>query len=217
MTAVLTCPQCNKKFKTREDAKGKRVKCPACAAVFVAEEVAIDVGGREPVAQAAPPMATAAPAPAAAVKPVDDDDEDGPPNPYTVGTLDIRARCPNCANLMESEDAVICLFCGYNTLTRVVGETKKVVAHTHIDRGAWLMPGIGCAAGIFLLVMFDITYVFGLGSWTRGIDKWYWNLLNSESLRLWMTIISLGVMWALGQFAFKRLLLEPTPPEIEID
>ena len=27
----------------------------------------------------------------------------------------------------------------------------------------------------------------------------------------------LGIIWGLGRFAFKRLIVEPTPPELEID
>jgi hypothetical protein len=237
MTAVITCPECDKKFKAPEDAKGKKIRCPACRKVFVVEELAIDQGGRAVAAKAAPakaapakaaaappkpvepPKPAPAPAAAAAAKPFDDDDDDANPGEikYGVGTLDIRARCPTCANLMESEDAVICLFCGYNTLTRVIGETKKVIAHSHVDRGAWLMPGIACVAVIFTLIGFQIAYIFGLFSLTRGSDRWYWNLLNSESLRLWTTIMMLGVIWGLLQFAQKRLLFEPTPPEIEKD
>ena len=202
MAAIIICPDCDKKIKGPDDVKGKKVRCPGCGATFVAENVTVSGGG-----QAAAKAAAKAPA---------GEDEDETSNPYGIGFIEIKARCPNCANAMESEVAVICLFCGYNTLTRKLGETKKVLAHTAVDRTKWLMPGIGCAAGILVVILLDITFVYGLGASTRGSDRWYWQLATSESIRLWTVLLSMAGVWALGQFAYKRLLLEPTPPEEEL-
>jgi DNA-directed RNA polymerase subunit RPC12/RpoP len=217
MTAIITCPECDKKFKGREDARGKKMRCPACSTVFVVEEVKIDEGARAPTAKAAATKAAAPPpmpAPPPPPKPFDDDEEEGS-NPYGVGHLDLSPRCPNCANEMESQDAIICLYCGYNTQTRTLGQTKKVIGHTHVDRLGWLMPGIACAAGIFVLAMLDVTFVFGLPAVTHGSAFWSW--FTNEPSKLWVTLIMLAAMWAMGRFAYKRLLLEPTPPEEELD
>ena len=57
-------------------------------------------------------------------RPTIDDEEDA--NPYGVTALDTAPRCPDCANEMESEDAIICLHCGYNSRTRVKIEARAV-------------------------------------------------------------------------------------------
>jgi hypothetical protein len=222
MTAIVSCPECDKKFKARDDVKGKKMRCPACAAVFIVEELKIDEGSRPPVpkpaakapAAAPAPAATAAPPPAPAPGPVFDDNEETD-NPYGVGHLDIRPRCPNCANEMENEDANICLFCGYNTLTRAMGVTKKVVAHTHTDRFAHLMPGIAAAVGMLVIILGNVAFVIGLPAATPGSAFWSW--FTNEAAKLWTTLMDLLFIWWLGQFAYKRLLLEPTPEEIEAD
>ena len=41
--------------------------------------------------------------------------------------LHLGFRCPECANEMEGPEAVVCLKCGYNTLTRQRIETRKTV------------------------------------------------------------------------------------------
>jgi hypothetical protein len=220
MTAIVTCPECDKKFKTRDDARGKRVRCPACAAIFVVEELKIDEGGRAPAPQPAPapvPTAAAPPKPAAFKSPFDDEEEEENSNPYGVGTIDLRPRCPSCANEMESEDAVICLFCGYNTQTRRAAETKKVLAHTGVDRAAWLTPGILCAAGIFLVIIGNVSFVFGLPAATDHATSGFWSWFTNEPSKLWSTLLQLLAIWWMGQFAYKRLLIEPTPPEQELD
>jgi hypothetical protein len=219
MTAIITCPECDKKFKGREDLKGKKARCPACAHVFVVEDVKIDEGGRVPAPAKAAPARAAAPPPApapVAPKPPADDDDEADSNPYGLGFINIAPRCPNCANEMEDADAIICLFCGYNTQTRKLGQTKKVVQQTGVDRAAWLTPGVICAALIFVFVIVDVLYVFGLPVWTRGgWELWTW--FTNEPAKLWITLIILACIWGMGKFAYKRILIEPTPPEEELD
>ena len=76
-------------------------------------------------------------------KPTDEDEEDDAP--IGVTALDMAPRCPNCANEMESEEAVICLTCGYNTRTRIQVETRAVEDTTSMTWFWWLLPGILCA------------------------------------------------------------------------
>src|SRR5262245_40920573 len=90
-----------------------------------------------PKASAKPAPAPTPPPPAAAA----DDDEDGK-NPYGITDLDLAPRCPNCASEMESEEAVVCLHCGYNTLTREWGKTEKVIATTGGEHFLYLLPGL---------------------------------------------------------------------------
>ena len=37
--------------------------------------------------------------------------------------------------------------------------------------------------------------------------------LDAESLRMWFTIIALSLIWGCGLYAYKRLIVQPTPPE----
>jgi DNA-directed RNA polymerase subunit RPC12/RpoP len=192
--ATVACPKCKKTFRGKDEIKNKRIKCPLCAFAFVVDKFE---GEKEPPKE---PAAAAA-----------DDDDDGK-NPYGVTTIALVPRCPNCANEMESEAAIICLYCGYNTQTRTLGITKSVVAQTGGDKAKWLTPGIGAALLILTLILFQNFYVFGIGGWFRGEDAW-WTLVFTEPIYLWLTLIIAGVSWVIGRFAFKRLLLEPTPPE----
>jgi hypothetical protein len=191
----VACPKCKKTIKTAEEAKGKRIRCPSCKEVFVVKEF---VGQEEPP-----------PEPKVDADPNEADDGTA----YGVRTVTLKSRCPNCANEMQSDTAVICLYCGYNTQTRTLGQTKRVVDQTGGDRSKWLLPGVICFIAAFGLVLFQSVYVLGFAAKYRGEDWWLWNFLFSEPLFLWCTLLIAGGMWFLGRFAFRRLILEPTPPE----
>jgi len=45
------------------------------------------------------------------------------------------------------------------------------------------------------------------------MDDWLEMTSISLGLRVWEVVISLFVMWFMGKYAFKRLILNPTPPE----
>jgi DNA-directed RNA polymerase subunit RPC12/RpoP len=201
--ATIACPKCNKTFRGNEEVKNKRIRCPACGVGFVVKEFV--AGG------AAPAKAKPKSEPAPEEKEEENPDDDA--NPYGVGTVSIAARCPNCANEMESEAAIICLYCGYNTQTRTLGQTTRTVQQTGSDRIKWLMPGIGCFFGLLLLVLFQNYYTLNLAASFRTEDGWLWSMLSSEPLFLWLTLISAAVLWIIGRFVFKRLILEPKPPE----
>jgi DNA-directed RNA polymerase subunit RPC12/RpoP len=203
-SAVIACPECKKKFKGRDDLEGKKIRCPACNHPFVAhlgaaEKPASGPAGSQPKSQGKPTWEA----------------EDDDPNPYGVTELDVAPRCPHCANLLESEDAVICLYCGYNTLTRQLGYTKKTYAKTGSEHFVWLLPGLACLLGIIVIMNLDIFFCLLLPDIVRGESGW--KLLDHESMRLWTVVISLSGIWALGFFCYKRLILEPVPPEKEKD
>jgi DNA-directed RNA polymerase subunit RPC12/RpoP len=230
-TSVITCPNCTRKFKGREELVGRKVRCPNCGHSFIVQELAKDkvdseeeLAAREAVAaltgkpsaagKPAPPAEPAQPAALPPKLPHDDlFDEDG--NPYGVTTLDLSPRCPNCANELTSADALICLHCGYNTQTRKIATTKKIIEHTGGERFVWLLPGLLCALGVFILFAMQMFYCFALPD---IIDKDSWvNMFNHESMRLWIGLILLGFMWGLAYFAHKRLIFQPTPPEKTMD
>jgi hypothetical protein len=217
VTFVIACPECKKKFKGRPELQGKKIKCPACSHPFTVQTISSD--GTAPAAEAAPRTQPAAeaikPAPVAtpAVKPkgaASWEEEDNDANPYGVTSLDLAPRCPFCANELESADAIICLFCGYNTQTRQIGGTKKTVETYSSEQFMWLLPGLLCVAGMLVLVLLYLFFCFGFPGMVR--ETWM-AIFDHESMRLWASLICLGGMWAAGLFAYKRLIVEPTPPE----
>src|SRR5205085_12090110 len=107
------------------------------------------VTAREPAAAPAAPspspeLAAPPPEPPKPVRSALDEELEADSNPYGVSTLDLSPRCPNCANELESADALICLHCGYNTQTRRWASTKKTIEHTGGENFAWLLPGLIC-------------------------------------------------------------------------
>ncbi|MCI0463650.1 MAG: zinc-ribbon domain-containing protein [Gemmataceae bacterium] len=207
-TPVITCPECKKKFKGKEGLQGKKIRCPACSHAFIVEMMSEGKVDSSPAAaQAKEPAKAAAPKPSKAFLDEDEADE----NPYGVVTPDLAPRCPNCANELESADALICLYCGYNTQTRKTGKTKKVLALTGGEHFLWLLPGLSGALGIFLLYLANLIYCIALPG-ILEYDSWV-QMFNHESMRLWISLISLAVIWVLGYYAHKRLIFEPKPPE----
>lgn len=196
---VIACPSCHKKFKGKSDLSGKRIKCPFCATPFQVPNAQI------PVAAAHTPP----PIPEARANPFDDEEDDK--NPYGVSDVDIAPRCPNCAQLMESSKAFICKFCGYNTLTRELGKTVKVVSHTFGERFVYLLPAMLGFVFIVLQTVAMIFYCVIVPTWAVP-DSW-WAYADAESLRLWLVSFSLFDIWPVGIFIFKRFVLNPTPPD----
>ncbi len=191
----ISCPECQKKMSAPVELKGKRVRCKGCGNVFPVKEPA--AGGAAP----AKPLGGAHA----------DMDSDG--TPYKVTEESLAPRCPNCANEMESEEAVVCLYCGYNTRTRVQSQTRKLYHHTGMDHFLWLLPGIAWVLAILLIVTFDIVYCLYISDWVK--DRWY-EFIGWAGIKMWLVIGSLFVIYAAGKFAVRRLIFNPTPPEIEL-
>lgn len=223
MAAAITveCPECEEKLRAPEDARGKKVRCKSCGHAFVvpaAPKAAAKAPAKPPAkspakpnakAQAKPAAAPKAPAPAPVPPPADDE---GDAKPYGVVTLELSHRCPECANELESEEAVICLACGYNTQTRTRHLTKKVYEPTGGERFMWLLPGILSAIGFLSLIGFDIFYWMEMPDLTK--DHWY-EFLGSGAIIMWVIIGSLFGMFYAARFAIKRLVFHPNPPEVE--
>lgn len=216
-TILIVCPQCGKQIKAPLKVLGKKVCCKFCQAAFVARKG----DGKEPPGKAAKPAggkavkAPSKPASSKPAKPADDADDDDP-NPYGLIDISLAARCPNCANEMESEDAIICLICGYNTQTRMRAQMRKIHYTTGWEHFRWLLPGIACALVVFSLIGFNIWYlkkIDELVSWEN--DSFFKGMWTIGGIKLWVVIMSLGIMWVAGKFAFKRLILHPKPPEVE--
>jgi DNA-directed RNA polymerase subunit RPC12/RpoP len=211
-TITLVCPECSKEIQAPADFAGKKVRCKHCGNIFRANPAAPKGAvARAPSGKSngvTPSKASPPVAPMTA-----DDDEDGDGNPYKVTTNEKSSRCPECANEMDGPDAIVCLHCGYNTVTRERLGLRKVHDITGRDRFIWLLPGIACAGTVLFLLIFDILYCLLLKP--EKDSSWVVDLFGSGAVKMWMCIGSTFFMFFAGRFAYLRLLVHPEPPEIE--
>jgi hypothetical protein len=210
---IVTCPECEKKFKPKADVSGKKIKCPFCSHPFVvpaAKEAKAD--------KAKPDKADKAKAsdakPAAAAPEVQAAPEEDNIDPYGIKTVELVPRCPNCTQEM-GEHEIICLACGYNTMTRQWGKTQKVIGVTANRQILYLLPPLASAAFVFVSIIFLLICYFYLPNWVAGEE--YWENLDSEALRMWLTLILLFLFWWAGVFCFQRFITKPMPDEIEME
>lgn len=213
----ITCPACGNESKGPAEVLGKKVRCKGCGEIFVAARAAGPPAKPRPAAGKVPagkPPVKPKPGKAAAKQPPaprdDNLDDDG--NPYGVTTLDLTPRCPNCANEMESAEAIICLHCGYNTRTRLQAQTRKIHDTTTGDWFFWLLPGIACLLAVILLIVADVLYCLKIDDLAK--DAWY-EFISSQGVKMWFVIVSLFFIWLAGKFAVRRLIFNPRPPEYE--
>jgi DNA-directed RNA polymerase subunit RPC12/RpoP len=211
-TITITCPECKKQIKAPADLVGKKIRCKGCGHAFVAKADEEDEKPAKPARPAG--KAPAKPEPAKPAKPSDDeDDEDA--NPYGVTSLDLAPRCPNCANEMESAEAIICLYCGYNTVTREQAKTRKIAEVTGGDQFLWLLPGILCVIADLLLIGGVVWVIIGAIIYNPDGEFAKYQRQAAGCCALWWTILSIWVGYKATRFAVKRLILHPTPPERE--
>ena len=224
---TIACPECEKKITAPAAAVGKKIKCKGCEHVFVVKAPAGPKAADKPAGKAVAKAPTGKPAggkageakkkPApdaktAKPKPADDDDELDS-NPYGVTSLDTTPRCPDCANELESEDAVICLHCGYNTRTRMKAETRAVEDVTGMTVFLWLLPGIVATLVFLFLLTLDLLYTFKIDVYVDKDNDWF-GFISYPWFKIWViwaptTIVMVGC----ATFAVKRLILNPKPPE----
>jgi DNA-directed RNA polymerase subunit RPC12/RpoP len=231
-TIAVSCPECHKQIKAPPEVQGKKIRCKACGHVFLvkASQAGKTGPGEEDLVQvmpledevvvqplededaldqvkAVPARKRAAPA---KKKKVEDDEEDS--NPYDVTNTDLATRCPYCAGALE-DGQVICLECGYNTITRErTTKVVKTIEHNFWDWFLWLLPGGICAIVAIGLVVWDVLYwIFAASIFDQ--NTWYGWLLAHYGIKIWMVIISLFFVYYSGKFAVRRLILNYRPPE----
>jgi DNA-directed RNA polymerase subunit RPC12/RpoP len=218
----IQCPSCRKKFKSKADLRGKRIRCPFCSESFIVPmeelEELEEVGDEEPAK--APTKTDAAKADADPDAPIPlaaDDDEWSKTgdNPYGVTEIDLAPRCPNCAHEMPSADAVVCLNCGYNTLTREWGKTEKLLGVSMSQHTMYLLPGFLC---LFCLISCMIDRMIFSTLWPFWIADVNWlQWTDYEGLRMWGTMIGLFCIFGLGRFCYRRFIVKPIPDELKYE
>jgi DNA-directed RNA polymerase subunit M/transcription elongation factor TFIIS len=188
----VTCPKCKKAMQVPEVLAGKRIRCRGCNATLM-------IAQRE-VKQAAASHSAA-----------HHEDEFNVKGTYGVAVESDKPRCPFCAGDIEEGQAV-CLTCGYNLLTRERSETRVLYAVSGSDYFLWLLPGIICvlvllaAAGAIAILWSGVPELGGFLQ--EYFQEWRWG-------RVYGTLFFGFVMFFTGRFAYKRLIKNPHPPEIE--
>ena len=116
---------------------------------------------------------------------------------------------------MESEDAIICLHCGYNTQTRSKVESRAVEEDTGMVWTWWLLPGILCAVFTLVFLTFDIWYSFKIRTFFAGTTTTPGTRSSAApgSSSGWSGAPTVPLMVGMTAFAVKRLIFNPRPPE----
>lgn len=203
---LIACPECSKQLRTPSHLQGKKIRCKACGHTFTAKAG----GGRDD--ESGPALARAKTKGDGSKGPHPDYEADN--NPYAVVDTGLSVRCPHCAGEMESEDAVICLHCGYNRQQRERHQTKKTYETTGMDYFMWLLPGIACAISVLAMIGFIVFLILSLKPIVEE-NKEAWWAFAPKILQVWGTIFSLSVIFFTAKFAIKRLIFNPIPPERE--
>jgi DNA-directed RNA polymerase subunit RPC12/RpoP len=239
----IACPNCQKAFNAPTTVLGKKIKCKDCSHVFVATDPDDEnkpAKGKPAVKPSKPGGTTTKikkekeepkkeekkeePKPASTYK-FEDDDDSATPSP--LGVIDEGfeiPRCPHCAKELDPPDAKVCLNCGFNTLTRVRAESKKVWAP---DTNDWITH---LAPGVIALIICIIILVIDIVSWVNMRDWMTDSFLQKDDEDIngvkgfWVKpgafitfVIVLGVMpfAAAAKFAYRRLAVEYQPQEKE--
>ncbi len=198
-TITIKCPECEKQMKISAEVIGKKIRCKACGTVFPAKAGAPAAAAAKTAAKKKPPAKT------------DDDDEDA--KPYAVTEDTFVPRCHQCANEMESAEAVVCLFCGYNHETREKTRMRKIREVTGWDKFKWWLPGIACVLAVIIMITGDILYCVFATDWIDQ-EAWY-SFLSGQGVKMWIVIPTIFLIYYGAKYAIRRLVFNYTVPEVE--
>jgi hypothetical protein len=187
---LIACPECNKKLRTPAHLQGKKIRCKSCSHVFIAKAIQ----QTENVIKAPNP------------------EYEADYKPYDVLDTTFAVRCPHCAGEMESDDATICLHCGYDRTKRERHNVVATYETTGMDYFLWLLPGIVCAIMVLAMIGFIVFLVTALAGVVEA-NKDAWWAFAPRAMSVWGTIFSLFVIFFCGRFAIRRLIFNPVPQE----
>jgi hypothetical protein len=209
----MACPNCRKTLKVPPAVFGKKIKCRHCGHAFVVQvPKARAESGAKPAAASPPP----------AKNPFLDDDDDGPAKIEVITDNDHLPRCPHCAQLLDPPDAVVCIHCGFNNVTRAKANTRKVWAPTFEDWFMHLLPGIIALAIFITLIVVDVISYINMREWIEGTflemdekdaagQKRFFVPPGFFITFIIMASLAIGV--PAGRYAYRRLVSEFRPPE----
>jgi DNA-directed RNA polymerase subunit RPC12/RpoP len=201
---VITCPECKKQLKGPAELQGKRVRCKSCGQVFAVHASP----PAKPAAEQAK-TATSSAKPKTTAPDRAPSEEEKEKNPYHLSEISQSNRCPQCAAQLESPDAIVCLNCGYNSLTRQRLTTTRTYAHTPLDWALWLAPGILCALATLSLIGLIVFLLIPAGLQRAAGDAWWGHF----SIQIYGSALAAGVAWITAKYAFRRLVRNFRPPE----
>jgi hypothetical protein len=189
---MILCPHCKQQLKGPVELQGKKVRCKACSQVFVVQQ-------STPLSESKSEASKG-----------DSKGKSAEPQMYQM-TEAIRGipRCPHCAGELDSEDAVICLHCGYNQLTGQRISVVKAYSTTSTEVVMWRLPGI-IGAVLCLVMLVSICLLWLTLSRTAEDGKEIWWVYP---LQIWGSVIAAFVGYLSGRMAVTRLILETKPPE----
>lgn len=229
----IPCPNCDKPLKVPDTVFGKKIKCKHCAHPFVVPDpdAAKPAKGAKPSKpggavkakkEEEPKKEEAKPAPVP-YKFEDDDGEDGAkPNPLGLIAEDEVPRCAFCAKELEPPDAIVCIHCGFNSMTRTQAETKKVWAPDSNDYMNHLAPGVGAALLCIALLVLDIVVMLNMRDWLTGTflekdnpgeDGQKSFLVRPSAFVVLLWAATVMPIIGTAKFAIRRLAIEYQPAE----
>lgn len=219
----VVCSGCQTKYQVPPVLAGKKIRCKSCGGAIAVPGVAAKAkaAAAKPAAAATPvaakpaagkPSASAA-APAGTAAP-GASEEWGQISAYEVIKEVDLPRCPHCAHDME-EGEIVCLNCGYNTITRERLPNKVLEPVTGGDYFMWLLPGIVCVvfALLFLVLAQSIFTQVPYLSFLDDLGFYYSS--ENKAIPSYLAVFFAFDIWGLGYFAFRRLVLNPHPPDKE--
>lgn len=218
-TVEIACPNCDKALKVPPAVFGKKVKCKHCDHAFVVKDP--DAAPARPGKPGAKPAASPPPPPAPPKKPYEDEDE-GPANIGVIAEDEGVVRCPHCAKELDPPDAVVCIHCGFNNVTREKAETKKVWAPGLEDWATHLGPGIIGLAICITLIVFNVIAFVDMREWLAGSflemdekdaagrQRYY---IHPRAFNFMLLGVSIPILIPAAKFAYRRLVKEYRPPE----
>lgn len=225
----MQCPECDEPLKIPPSVFGKKIKCKFCQHVFVVKDP--NPAAKTKPAKPNKPGKAAGKPPAASAPPPSPPPPEPKKNLWDEGEADEDvslieeedvARCPHCAKELEPPEALVCIHCGFNNLTRQKADTKTVWAPDAMDWFMHLLPGLLALAFAIAAIVLDIICTMKMRDWMTGgmLEKDEKDASGRNQMYVapgafifLIIFLSLGIIVPAMKFACKRLAIDYKPSE----